>query len=588
MTNGSGGHAARSASSGFADMVRLAPDDVIHKWVQRVQETHNIHPNPEADLDELRAWLITAETLIPTLAGQEIVDPFFGGTQEDLARAEAEIDRREQKRKEEQLNIKMCAQYKLTDFGNCDRFITRYGDYVRYCAPWKQWYCLNEDTGIWIKDERGKIAELAKDTLISIYGECEVEPDPKKREMIAKWAITCEKSSHLNEVMNLASTDPNIVIMHNDLDADQWKIAFSNGVYNLKDHTFKDPKSTDLHSKYIPVAYDPRRKAPEWSRFLERIFKSREDRKEIIEFLQKAAGYCLSGDRGEQCVFFLYGSGANGKSVFLEVLREILGGTKNGYAAVVDPVTFTTERIGSVRSDIARLAGARVVTTNENPKGSTIDEAMIKQVTGEKEITACFKFKDEFTFEPQFKLWWAFNHRPQIRDVTNSIWRRIHLIAFEEQIPAEEQIQDLAQVLISQELPGIINWAIEGLKKYQVEGLKPPAGVQQATNEYRQDSDILHDFITLCCSSVFLEAEDPGAQQSLAGGLLVQGEMVETARRLYQAYSEWTIQFNERKMSQTKFGRELQERGYKKGHTKKGNIYHGIQLKAEWSEILHQ
>jgi putative DNA primase/helicase len=351
-----------------------------------------------------------------------------------------------------------------------------------------------------------------------------------------------------------------------------------NGVYDLRTHTLDENHPREhLHSRYVPIEYQPGRLCPMWTRFLDRIFRSREDKDELIEFLQRAAGYTLTGSIQEQCLFLLYGSGANGKSVFLEVLRAVLGGSK-GYAKVCDASTFTTARTDAVRNDIAALAGVRLVTTNENPPGSSIDEALIKEITGEREITARFLFKDYFTYRPRFKIWWAFNHQPRIGDGTWSIWRRIRLIPFQEQIPPDEQNPHLAEDLVATEASGILNWCLEGLKKYQVDGLPVPAAIQRATNEYRDDQDVLHDFLSTLCQTA----------NQVSGQVLVKSDISESARNLYNAYGTWCNQMNEKRVSQRKFGEKLREKGLKREHSRNGIVWRGIMLKQNWTDLISQ
>ena len=248
-----------------------------------------------------------------------------------------------------------------------------------------------------------------------------------------------------------------------------------------------------------------------------------------------------------------------------------------GHARVCDAGTFTTARNESVRNDIAGLAGVRLVTANENPRGSYLDEALIKEITGEKEITARFLFKDYFTFRPRFKLWWAFNHQPRIGDNTWSIWRRIRMVPYQEQIPPEEQNPHLAEDLIAAELPGILNWCIEGLKKYQESGLPLPSAVKAATDEYREDQDILHEYLSSLCVRL---------NQMDATGL-VTSDVTESARALYTAYTALCQLNREKPMSAKRFGRELKERKFELVHTNKGNRYRGIRLVSNWTELVY-
>jgi putative DNA primase/helicase len=244
-------------------------------------------------------------------------------------------------------------------------------------------------------------------------------------------------------------------------------------------------------------------------------------------------------------------------------LNKLLG----DYAANAAATTFTTVRSEAVRNDLARLDGVRVVTAIEANKNAVIDESLIKQITGGDIITARFLFKEEFEYRPQFKLLWAFNHKPHIRDATHSIWRRIILLPFEEKIEPSERILGLDDILVSEEGPGILVWMIQGLMHYQHQGLQPPSSVMLATKEYRNESDVLFEFIQDVCTT----------QQNVE---VLGGDCRVSAKELYLAYKEWCAHNNELKvMSTTKFGRELSDRGFRKVRISTGQWYVGIKIR---------
>jgi putative DNA primase/helicase len=206
------------------------------------------------------------------------------------------------------------------------------------------------------------------------------------------------------------------------------------------------------------------------------------------------AGYALTGDTREQVLFILYGTGANGKSTFLEVLRALLG----EFARQTDFSTFLVRSSDTVRNDLAKLAGARFVTAVEAEEGRRLDEALVKQLTGGDRITARFLYKEFFEYDPQFKIFLATNHKPVIWSPGEAIWRRIRLIPFAVTIPEAEQDHTLVAQLCT-ELPGILRWAVQGCLAWQQEGLGIPEEVQQATAAYRQDMDALAGFLASCC-----------------------------------------------------------------------------------------
>jgi len=268
-------------------------------------------------------------------------------------------------------------------------------------------------------------------------------------------------------------------------------------------------------------------------------------------------GYSLTGSTSEQVLFLLHGLGANGKTVFLEVLSALLG----DYGTRTSSETFLHKKQSGVPNDLAALRSARFVASVEVADGRRLAEVLVKELTGQDQITARFLFSEFFSFKPEFKIWLACNHRPLIRGTDHAIWRRIRLVPFLERIPDDEQDKDLAEKLKA-ELPGILNWAIEGCLLWRDRGLKAPEEVQMATQKYREEMDPLADFLTECCIVA------PGVKCK--------------AGPLYQAYKAWAEANSDRPMSLTAFGLALGERGIEGRRGTGGTIYrHGVGLK-EW------
>ena len=212
-----------------------------------------------------------------------------------------------------------------------------------------------------------------------------------------------------------------------------------------------------MKEKYITmcrVNYEKDATCEHWKKFLHRILQGNEA---LIRFFQKAVGWALTGDMSEQVMFILYGSGANGKSTFINTVMEILG----EYAMSTQTETFMRKNGNNLSNDIARLRGARFVTTVEAEEGRRLSEPLIKQVTGQDVMTARFLYGEYFDFLPTFKIFMATNHKPVIRGTDVGIWRRIKLIPFTETIPYEERNPDLMKILL-REKAGILNWMIEG------------------------------------------------------------------------------------------------------------------------------
>jgi len=245
-------------------------------------------------------------------------------------------------------------------------------------------------------------------------------------------------------------------------------------------------------TKLAPTEYHPEATASTWTKFLERIMPNAE----IRAFLQRAAGYSLTGLTGEEALFVAYGTGRNGKSKFLGAVQDMLG---PDYAQQMPPQTLMLKKGDSgASSELARLKGARFTATVETGEGGRLNEALVKQATGGDKISARYLFKEYFEFKPTHKIWLATNHKPTVRGTDEGIWSRIRLIPFEETIPEAERDQHLAEKL-AKEAAGILAWAVQGCLAWQSERLAVPEAIRQATQDYRESMDQIGEFIDEMC-----------------------------------------------------------------------------------------
>jgi len=276
----------------------------------------------------------------------------------------------------------------------------------------------------------------------------------------------------------------------------------------------------------------------------------------LTYFLQKAIGYALTGDVSEQVIFFLYGStGKNGKSTFLNTIKDLLG----DYAQNMQPDTLMVKQANRINNDVARLHGARYVAAVEGDEGQRLSEALVKQMTGGDTITARFLHQEHFDFVPTHKIFFATNHRPVIRGTDDAIWRRIRLVPFCITIPEDERDNRLLEKLRA-ELPGILMWAVEGCLLWQKEGLGVPPEVVEATNAYRSEMDLLAKFISDCCVQ-HINAKVPSSS-------------------LYDTYQGWCDENGERPLTKRLFGMRLDERGFQSGKSGGTRLWRGIGLVA--------
>jgi len=440
--------------------------------------------------------------------------------------------------------------YNTTDVGNAERLITHHGHKLHYCRPWRRW--LTWDDTRWKPDDTGTAERLAQETVRTILTEA-LDLDGDQRKKLISHALQSERAGRIRGLLEMAEVRDHIPVIPDQLDQDHGRLNLQNGTLNLDTLELQPHRQQDLITKLAPVRYDPDAQAPRWLRFLEEIFDGDHD---LIGFVQRAAGYSLTGDTAAQVFFLLHGTGSNGKSTFLETLADLLG----DYAQQAPADTFLEKRSTGIPNDIARLQGARFVTAVETGEQRRLDESLVKRMTGSDRVTARFLRQEFFEFTPIFKVWFATNHKPTIKGTDQAIWRRIRLIPFTVTFPPEKRDHNLKTKLRA-ELPGILNWAIEGLRAYKEQRLDPPDAVTKATAEYRGEQDIL---------GAFLEEHTRGDTSSSA-----------SAGELYKKYVDWAHQSGERAESQTAFGLRLRERGYQQVRTKSHRYWAGLRLTSD-------
>ena len=449
----------------------------------------------------------------------------------------------------------------LTPRGNAERLIRLFGTSMRFNHTDGSWYIWNGS--LWKKDGNGAAIRRAVDVVKELYIFASQADDSAKREIRSGWARRCDSMASYREMLEIAKNTHPLAATLEIFDTDPWLLNCQNGTLDLQSETFKEPKPGHFITKQIKAAYDPKAEANLWDAFLKDIFQvDGEPDEELISFVQQAVGYSLTGSMAEQMFFFCFGAGANGKSVFLSILRELMG----DYARQADFSTFLVQRNESVRNDVAALAGARFVTALESEEGKRLAMALLKSWTGGDPITARFLHQEYFTFSPVGKLWFASNTRPTITERNKGAWRRVCMIPFTVSIPAELQDPDLESCLM-QELSGILNWALEGLKKYlEVGKLTIPKSVKDATTLYKEDNDSIGSFIKSRLDF------DPGS--SIMG------------KELYIAYTDFCEDAGYSAIGKKKFNQEIEsEPGIMRVESHKSIKWIGIELSREVMEI---
>ena len=439
--------------------------------------------------------------------------------------------------------------YRFDDTGNAERLFDAFGDMLRFCYTDKKWLYYYE--GKWYTDNIGYIRQLADSA--TMLQEQERILYAHDEEMLKAFDRHLKKSrSFAGKTNMIREAEHYAPILPQNLDRNKAVIGVKNGIIDLKTGELLPHDREAYLTKQCPVIYNPDAPEPKlWLQFLSDIFGGDPY---MLDYIQKCVGYSLTGSTSEQCAFFLFGTGRNGKSTFLEIVRGILG----DYATNIQPQTIMVNpKSGNApSSDIARLKGARLVTSVEPNEGMRLDEGLLKQLTGDDVVTARKMFSEEFEFKPEFKLWMATNHKPLIRGTDTGIWRRIHLIPFEVQIPLDRVDKKLKYKLVK-ESEGILKWAVQGCIRWQNEGLSMPQKVMDAVREYQHEMDVISTFMDACC--------------------VAEGEV--KASRLYAVYAKWAEEHNEYVMSSTKFGTELTKRdGIGKKKTRDGWYYTGVSI----------
>lgn len=442
----------------------------------------------------------------------------------------------------------MIKQFKLSELGNAERLVARHGKDIRYCHEWNKWLIW---TGThWQIDLTGEVERRAKETIRAIYSEAAEIEDEEKRAALAKHAAKSETNRAISAMVELAKSEPGIPVLSDQLDSDIWLLNCKNGTLDLRTGELRPHNRKDYITRIIPTEYNPYADFEEWAKFLHRIMN---DNAELISFLQRAVGYSLTGSTREQCLFMLYGCGANGKTTFLEAISDVLA----GYAQRTPTDTLLAKDTSGISNDIARLKGARFVVASEVEEGKRMAESLVKQMTGGEKMTARFMRAEYFEFMPHFKLWVGTNHKPVIRGTDQAIWRRIKLIPFNVTIPPEERDKNLLNKL-RREMPGILNWAVMGCMDWQKNGLGEPEEVIKATNDYRSEMDVLTRFVSDCCTTAT--------------------QRCTKSSELYKKYAEWSKDNGEFALSQTKFSTRMQEKGYVKDVRSTGNYWLNIAI----------
>jgi putative DNA primase/helicase len=424
----------------------------------------------------------------------------------------------------------------FTDDALALRFTGQHGADLRYTAAWGRWNTW--DGTRWKRDETLSVFDYARAVCRAAASEC------PKQSIAGRIASAVSVAA----VERLARADRRHAATVNQWDADPWLLNTPAGIVDLRTGKLRPAARDDYCTKITAVA--PCGDCPLWLSFLHRITEGNE---ELQRFMARMCGYALTGTTREHALFFLYGTGANGKSVFVNTISGLMG----DYVTTAPIEAFIASANEHHPTDLAALQGARLVTAVETEDGRRWAEAKLKALTGGDRIAARFMRQDFFEFVPQFKLVVAGNHRPGLRTVDEAMRRRFNLLPFAVTIPESERDAELAEKLRAQ-WGGILQWMISGCLAWQSEGLNPPEVVKAATEHYLAAEDALGRWLDDCC--------------------LLGKAYWTSGAALFANWREWAERSGEHAGSQKRFAQNLEARGFLQERTRAARGFAGIGL----------
>lgn len=440
-------------------------------------------------------------------------------------------------------------RFELTEVGNGRRLAARHAPSIRFCPTLGAW--LAWDGKRWRRDATLEVERLAKETVDSMLAEAKAVTDAAQQRALCDWSLKSQTKHQINAMIDLARSEEGIAVPADRLDTDPWLFNCLNGTLDLRTGERRPHCPDDLITKLAPVAYDPDAACPTWEGFLRQVLGD----DATIEFVRRAAGYGLTGETREHCLFFLHGAGRNGKSTMLKTLLAIVG----DYGATIPASLLAAQDREQHSTGLADLRGRRIVAAAELEDGKRLAESLVKVITGGDRIRARRLYQDSDEFEPTHKLFMAGNHRPEVRGTDEGIWSRILVILFPYVIAAAERDKSLDQRLAG-EAAGILAWMVRGCLDWQKDGLGVPESIASATGDYRAEMDDVEAFL-----------DDRCVQEADARCRTTQ---------LHVAYREWLASTSPERAAKSAgvFGQSLEAKGFKTLKTG-GNMFRlGVRL----------
>lgn len=424
-----------------------------------------------------------------------------------------------------------------SDLGNANRLARLLGDRVRYVPAEDRWYVWDGST--LVLDDMNRVQDMTRLVIADLRDQVLTMPSGGDRDRFTQWCLTSESLPRRQAMVSSAEFDPRVTVSVAALDADPMLLVVENGTVELASGRVRESRLGDLCTRRAAVRFDETATCPRWLAHVETVCGGDPD---LSAYLQRAAGYTLTGLVDEQVYLFLHGEGNNGKNVFVETLTGLLG----TYAQVAAPGLLTGGD-GDHPTVLADLRGARLVMSDETKRGAAMNDARVKMLTGSAKVRARFMRQDFFEYDSTMKLWILGNAKPTVADTSEGMWRRMHLVPFTAVIGEDQRVKHYEKVLRA-ERSGVLNWCLEGLRAWRaLGGLGRPPAVRRATAEYRLEEDHVGQFLA------DQTTREDGAWTPNAA--------------LYQSYQLWCGLQGLRRddvLNNVYLGRELATRGYGK------------------------
>jgi putative DNA primase/helicase len=419
------------------------------------------------------------------------------------------------------------------DHLNAQRFLDRQRGLVRRSPQLGHWYIWN---GAWFQeDQLDQVLEMAADTIDDLRMWVAEADDLEEFKRRSRHYEASSRAGRREALLDVAGTDPDVVVSVEQLDSHPYLLACLNGTVDLRDGALRPASPADLLTRGVDVEYDPTATCARWESFISTTFNADS---ELIGFVQRLFGYCITGVIHDHVLPVLHGQGANGKSTLVGVIQDLLGDH-----AITAPDGLVIRHDHEPHPErIASLRGRRLVVSNELEAKAVLAEQTVKMLTGGDTLSARELYGRRFNFKPTHKVILVSNHKPKVHNTDHAIWRRIKLVPFEVIIPADQQDADLRRRFVSDHAPAILAWLVRGGVEWHRDGLGSAAAVDLATAEYKSTQDTLGAFLDECTISV-------GPTKTKVG-------------ELFNVWRHWCERSNDRPGRQQDFKAALEDHGF--------------------------